>query len=302
MELSGIASESLERAETIFVADWVVDTLEDAIDTFPVDYIPSLVDMPADNGFALFGRPILIQTRPSWAVEVHAISWLRTVDNGVRLMTYGYGREMGGGSNTFVNHPFDRKGFIGMEGKSHYDMGLGISLEEQAVNSHGGYYYDEETENVSSEGVWLAISGDNVTENNLDLRILNALRETEVRWMVRLVCSLWLFMGEVKVIETETVHAPRQIRRQMERDRSLIEPKVKIIKLRAVHYPNGYQERPQRDYSVRWIVRGHWHKFWTGRKDGSEERRLVPRWVSAYVKGPEDAPLNNPIKLFSVTR
>ena len=28
------------------------------------------------------------------------------------------------------------------------------------------------------------------------------------------------------------------------------------------------------------IRRGHWHTYWTGKKDGSEKRKLILKWIS----------------------
>jgi hypothetical protein len=216
---STMAAVSLENAQTVFVADWVVDTLADAVDTFPTEYAPHLAEMPFDNGFAYLGRPVELRTRPNFVIDVHAISWVR---NGSTVLIALYGMS----SNAHV---------VGqaMEVKSAYVMKLGDPIEEALARL------------TVNEGTWYEVNGDLITPTAVD---------------------------------------------------------SEDIILRAVDRPSGYEERPGRDYQVRWVVRGHWAKRWVGKMDGSEERRLVPRWISAYVKGPADAPLISPIKLFAVSR
>lgn len=65
---------------------------------------------------------------------------------------------------------------------------------------------------------------------------------------------------------------------------------VTIVDLRASHRAaRADVERAESTYRSRWIVRGHWHRYWTGPRD---DRKLEPRYVMPYVKGPDGAPLN----------
>lgn len=64
---------------------------------------------------------------------------------------------------------------------------------------------------------------------------------------------------------------------------------VTIVDLRApVKKARAEVAEAERTYRHRWIVRGHWHTYCTGK--GRTERRVV--YVMPYVKGPADAPLN----------
>lgn len=89
---------------------------------------------------------------------------------------------------------------------------------------------------------------------------------------------------------------PRDVRTRAEiRQRNKSKPDrpslVTIVDLRAAHKKAAADvERAERTYAHRWIVRGHWHHFWTGPRNG--ERKLEARYVMPYVKGPDGAPLN----------
>lgn len=75
------------------------------------------------------------------------------------------------------------------------------------------------------------------------------------------------------------------------------EPLVNVVELRRRdHRPHETDDHRDVEWSCQWIVRGHWHRYRT--KDG-----LQPRWVSPYVKGPDDKPLKRPrAEVFAVVR
>ncbi|WP_155177893.1 hypothetical protein [Parasutterella excrementihominis] len=84
---------------------------------------------------------------------------------------------------------------------------------------------------------------------------------------------------------------PKAERRQRNKSRPDRPRLVTIVDLRAAHREAAADvAAAERTYRSRWIVRGHWHRFWTGPRDG--ERKLETRYVMPYVKGPAGAPLN----------
>jgi hypothetical protein len=79
----------------------------------------------------------------------------------------------------------------------------------------------------------------------------------------------------------------RQKRRRL-RERLQHEPLVRVIELRRRDYADrGADESEPAEWSCRWLVRGHWHRYHT--RGG-----LEPRWVNPYVKGPDDRPFKAP--------
>lgn len=88
---------------------------------------------------------------------------------------------------------------------------------------------------------------------------------------------------------------PRDVRSKAEcRQRNKSRPDrprlVTIVDLRAAHREAAADvARAEGTYRSRWIVRRHWHNYWVG---SGEDRRLEPRVVMPYVKGPAGAPLN----------
>lgn len=110
-----------------------------------------------------------------------------------------------------------------------------------------------------------------------------------------------LALMDQRIATTTTQRADRATRRRLERQGWRRDPLIKVIELRrrvAAQRRDG-QVDPV-DWSCRWLVGAHWHKFWVGSGD---DRRLEPRFVLPYVKGPEGKPLKEPsAKVFAVVR
>lgn len=102
-----------------------------------------------------------------------------------------------------------------------------------------------------------------------------------------LVAAFIAFLNQ-PIVDTMHERAPRSYRRRAER-MGRDEPALKVIRLRRVSPRIDSGEEPNAiDWSHRWIVRGHWHRYWQGH---DTDKSLVPRWIGPYVKGPDDKPL-----------
>jgi hypothetical protein len=112
-----------------------------------------------------------------------------------------------------------------------------------------------------------------------------AVRHAASMHTLRWFAAALAFMNQ-RLLVTATYHFNRAERRRIEQARVAHEPLVRVITLRAKQYtetrsPVGGQPV---EWSCRWSVRGHWHKYHTN--DGLEQRYLMP-----YIKGPDDKPL-----------
>lgn len=68
-------------------------------------------------------------------------------------------------------------------------------------------------------------------------------------------------------------------KRKMRRDR------VSYLSVRR-RVSGGATGRSGREYSVRWVVRGHWRRQWY-----ATQNRHIPIWIMDHIAGPDDAPL-----------
>jgi hypothetical protein len=96
---------------------------------------------------------------------------------------------------------------------------------------------------------------------------------------------LWRLMQQT-IATRSTERAGGQFRRRWERQK-LAERKVTVIRLRRPRTPtpDGHEVR-EVEWSHRWLVSGHWRNQWYSTING--HRQI---WISPYIKGPEDRPL-----------
>ena len=116
-------------------------------------------------------------------------------------------------------------------------------------------------------------------------------------WISKLAFSFFAFIRQ-ECVSIQNQSASRPIRRHLPPSYSA-EPVIKIIQLRRRSPATNGLEPQSRDYSCRWLVRGHWrNQFYPSSKSHR------PRFIPAYVKGPDDKPLKQPAKvsLFAVVR
>lgn len=72
---------------------------------------------------------------------------------------------------------------------------------------------------------------------------------------------------------------------------------ITVVALRRPTVTRGGTTR-ETEWTHRWIVEGHWHRYRTG----VGRQVLERRWVSDYVKGPEDRPLVIKDKIYDLRR
>jgi hypothetical protein len=115
-------------------------------------------------------------------------------------------------------------------------------------------------------------------------------------WLRKLVFSFFAFIRQ-ECVSIQTAPASRPIRRHLPKAYTA-EPVIKIIQLRRRSPATNGGESQSRDYSCRWLVRGHWrNQFYPS----SQSHR--PRFIPAYVKGPDDKPLKSTkSSIFAVVR
>ena len=116
-------------------------------------------------------------------------------------------------------------------------------------------------------------------------------------WISKLVFSFFAFIRQ-ECVSIQAAPASRPIRRHLPKTFNA-EPVIRIIQLRRRGPAINGGETQSRDYSCRWLVRGHWrNQFYPSSKSHR------PRFIPAYVKGPDDKPLKQPAKvsLFAVVR
>lgn len=104
----------------------------------------------------------------------------------------------------------------------------------------------------------------------------------------RFLAALFTLLQQESIAATETVVAPRQVRRRSERAGVNAPSDVKLVTLRRLKRTKPEDgETAEVAWSHRWMVNGHWR--WQPVGPGRRQRRLT--YVTPHIKGPEDAPL-----------
>ena len=115
-------------------------------------------------------------------------------------------------------------------------------------------------------------------------------------WISKLAFSFFAFIRQ-ECVSIQKQSASRPIRRHLPKGFSA-EPVIKIIQLRRRSPATNGLESQSRDYSCRWLVRGHWRNQFYPRSNSHR-----PRFIPAYVKGPDDKPFKSTkSSIFAVVR
>lgn len=113
---------------------------------------------------------------------------------------------------------------------------------------------------------------------------------------IRLFGTMLCFIQQ-RILVPSRWDVSRATRRRIERYYPQREPVINIVRLRSTIHrsPEGPNELV--DWTCRWIVRGHWREQWY-----PSLKKHQPKWITLYIKGPEDKPLKDPRRLFAVVR
>lgn len=112
----------------------------------------------------------------------------------------------------------------------------------------------------------------------------------------RYILALFVLLRQ-RILVTSQHRPDRAARKRLERAGYEHEPLVRVVELRRKEVRDREHEtHADVDWACRWVVGGHWHRYHT--REG-----LQPRWISPYLKGPNDKPLKPPrAKVFAVVR
>lgn len=190
------------------------------------------------------------------------------------------------------------------------EQGLRRAEAERVVwSSRGEMAWDNEA--------WMAFGGtDKVTliEHNkvtgtFTSKDKSKQKETSSASWTQTLRAAWLLMTQPGITDVQDQPLPRRQQRRAETEGYNSDP-VRVVRLRAHpaadpadgHDPRTAAHRATtsagRDYTVRWMVRGHWRQQPHG--PGRTQRR--PVWINPHIKGPDGAPLTTPDTVYLVDR
>lgn len=119
-------------------------------------------------------------------------------------------------------------------------------------------------------------------------------------WFSRFFLSAASWLRQ-RVVTSEKAEGVRQVARRIQREYKLDEtPRVSVVELRrreVVSRAEPAAPGEKRNFSCRFVVHGHFRNQWYARR-----QEHAPKWIEAYVKGPNDAPLKASTRVFAVRR
>jgi len=143
----------------------------------------------------------------------------------------------------------------------------------------------------------LATRQDRLFQDLSDSPPEEAYRESDARdeRFLRLLSASIAFLDQ-RILAPRIATLSRSDRRRVER--LAPESLIRVVELRKREHATHPSTNEHRDYSCQWIVRGHWRQQWYPKLN-----RHQPKWITPYVKGPEDKPLKQPrATVFAVVR
>jgi hypothetical protein len=106
---------------------------------------------------------------------------------------------------------------------------------------------------------------------------------------VKILYASWLLMTQPGVTAVEQLRANRQQQRRDQRLGTRTPSDVRIVHVHGQHRdtPTRPGEQGSREYTVRWLVSGHWRD----QAYGPQRSLRRPMWINPHVKGPAGKPL-----------
>lgn len=256
----------LRYGETFFWAGDICRMIGGAAEALGKDTPWTLLreSIPAASGFFYCDRPIA--AGPS--APLRAIAW---------TVTYG-------GEGWTGNIHIDAHGRGNPETASGIMLSCYRSNENGALRPDGFYYW--------------RFNDDHVKAASYALQFDSSLNIDDVEWQRMALFATMLAFVQQKIIVASRPFTPdRATRKQAERERPEREPILRIIELRR-RQRVGYE--PPSDHKIidwkwQWRVRPFWRQQWYPSMQIHQ-----PKYIDGFWKGPADAPIKPPTRIFVV--
>lgn len=255
---------TLQFADPYYVAPTIVDTLIQAAKVLPSGVVVTRSMIPS-AGFAWLAAPLGDSSTGEWG-GVRAFSWEESVFKGVGPRAHEPDQPMV--TLTFYA-TFTPTGELGAQSMLNWPIGESWDVDWKPTDP---YFVRGEH--------W----GD---------------RPTDAMAFTRAFVLTFFCFIETKIFQTSSSRLERAVRRRLA-GKLREEPLVRVVTLRrtAGAPPKDVKgvSHEAVDWSCRWVVSGHWHRYHT--REG-----VQAQWLMPYIKGPENRPLKPPRgRLFAVAR
>lgn len=229
-------------------------------------------DLPSSTGFLVFERPMATVTSAGIDLEIVAVSWgILTPPLLVREGDYEapVGADWAQQKAVWFTFYSDPHGFVDAHARRLSGIADTADAQVAWLRQVGPVMPDNEL-------IWALGQPEDVPAGD---DITSAWGQT--------VIAAWLLMQQPLTAHS-TESAPRPARRRLQRA-GLPDGQVRLVHVRRPQRTPAHQRDKHggREYSVRWWVEGHWRRYHCG----PGGHRIERRWISPYLAGPDDKPI-----------
>lgn len=275
----------LGLADPYYISQPIARMLEDAHHTLPLSSTVTPADLPTIAGWIWIDEPKgwKVQQQSPVGEDYYIKAFLWACQPDLPFLVVGFGRVPGHNDLTIMGDYVWKPGDTVEHNSRQQTVHENIKARWGAEGYPFGYV-------VNGKAMAKTVPAEEY------VRIVDA-QGVEIRAMF---ASLVHFMSQ-RVSRVSRNGLPRDVRRRLPDlyTKAHADPYINVVELRAVDYER-HEDKPEgegRDWSTRWIVRGHWHRYWY-----ASEQRHKPKWIEPYIKGPEGLPVKGASKLFVVKR
>lgn len=313
----------VKAASTFYVSPDMCELVRMAAEDMPVSGLQP-TDMPTDTGFLVFDRPLTL-SNAIWSTEAEEAG--TEVDVRISAIAWRVGSVRKApatdpqGSDVVGLDPMVPIGLESVPGLSYFlfqtPRDVAVMMNQDLAEGEDGVTADETQRfngplpiydfsgwafntpwYATAEEVGHAIEQDG--EQGPVSGVHSIVDQTR-----RLLIATWRILNQTNIVTLDPTRPPRHLRRRAERvgitpeDGDIVVIRMRREVFQGLHKAAGTEEDDVPWYTVRFMVRGHWHNYWVGPRGA---QHLQPKYVLPYEKGPEGAPLVKRNKIFSLER
>lgn len=263
--------ELLAAGESYWVSPEMCEVLQAAYPSMP-DHRLSVDELPCARGVCFFAKEIIgTDARSGTALRIGGVGWAPTMFDGRPVITM-FALMHRPTSQAMLRaqaklngtEAFDLSGFPPWEPLGWSDWPIGDLMAEA--------------------GPWHEA---HVSENTRDTHRYAAESAFQDR---QILSAIWT-LSQQRMADVRQERIDRPTARTFERRKiTVVRDSITVVRLRRATAPAGEKGEPREvAWSHRWIVGGHWREQWYPSRGEAGEHH--PIWISPYVKGPDDKPI-----------
>lgn len=266
--------ERLAKATLYWVSPQMTQVARAAAGTLPEDLRIDETHQPADHGLIVFGEPIGSYIGDQFGdrrINITAMTWgptcYPTENDPATWVTFYSNRD-----EDYIRHVLSR-----MVGRTPRRGDL-----DAAVRGTPEWMWDNES---------VVTRGHTIGELNVvHERTTTPQDQSLVPWL-KVLYSSWLLMTQPGITQVSQQRSSRQQQRHDQRH-GIRRSDVHLVHIHQRHRDSARastqpSDTAEREYSVRWMVRGHWRN----QAHGPDRALRRPVWINPYVKGPAGKPI-----------